>query len=196
MDRRALVLYVLAGVVIISALSFPIWALEGYYADAQSVDSPPEDETVFEYDELTPREQTAVETAIDRQDGITMYDSLHAHQSADSELPFSDQWLDDYALGAYVSYEGDEYRFSYSFGGNPVFIHLPLLFGSLFVSVIVAGLGVGVQRPVSDALDRKYALVFVGLKIAGFTIGILLAIGALLVLARFGNVDGYLWPIQ
>lgn len=184
----------LGALIVLGSLTFPFWSLTTYSVTAERVDSPSDrrydgggDVPVEAFEDLSRQEQTLVETAVERDGEVTLYGRWRAHQDADSGLPFADQWLSDYHLGAYVRYEGEYYRISYHSGGVP--FHFPLVAGGGFVTgVAVLALG-----KVGDALARRgRGKLSTAALVAGFALGL----AALVVLGDLGNVEGFVRPIQ
>lgn len=183
-------------VIIVGSLLFPVWSLNTYAAGA-AVDSPSiadhdqastEPTAINQFSELTSREQTVVENAVDRKGKVTMFGRWNSHQNPDSSLPFSGEWLGDYTLGTYVAYEGNTYKITYSSGGMP--FHFPFVVGGgSIVGFVVIWFGVVRRRSVTRGRRCSISTFLV---VVGIGIGLL----AVVALGWIGNIEGYFWPVQ
>ncbi|SDR18775.1 hypothetical protein [Natronobacterium texcoconense] len=187
-ENQVQVLVVLGLVVLVVSLLFPVWSLSTYSAHVQSIGSPPDDATVIDSNELTPREQTVVAEGKERSDAVEIYGYWGSHQHEDSALPFSGHWFDTHTVGAVVDDGSDYYRVEYDPGGAPIITYAVTGFG--FVSgLVVYALGVGARASVSRGWSDRLPQILV-------VHGLVLGVATLLGLLWIGNASGYLWPVQ
>lgn len=186
-SRPAQALLALGLLLAVASLTFPLYALDGYTVDAYEVQaSSVTDENgdleadVVAFEDLSAREQSIVEAAV-RGTEPTMYAPYYAHQDEDGALPplFSDNWVDDYSVGAVVEYGGSYYRVS-TWGS------VPFHFAFVVPGGVVLGGALAGLAWLSTRRGWRWP------QIAGLLVGLVL-LGLLVLL---GNLDGYRWPVQ